>query len=480
MDYRAVALPVGRLMVLLSLFMLVPAVADLMVGNPDWIGFAVSALIVGCFGSVATLAFMEKDHRLGIRETLVLVNGAWLAFSLAGALPLYLSGLDLSLTDAVFEAASGLTTTGATVLTGLDHLPPGILLWRSLLQWVGGIGIVVLGIWLLPGLRVGGSQLFAIESSETSSKPYGRIEPFLIRLVLLYGGLTVTCMVLYRIAGMTGFQALNHALTTVSSGGFSTSDQSMGQFDSLPVFWIAIVFMLLSGFPFLFMIRVVEWRDFRDYEQVVFFVALAAVASLAAFVVLHLGATDTPFRELTLSVFHVVSIITTTGYAASDYLQWGAFATALFFLVTFLGGCSGSTSGGFKAFRMLVLIHLIRSLVSGMCRPHRIAEPYFAGKRLSPSVIEGVLIFALLYVVTFALFALFYAAAGLDVETALSASITALANVGPGVGPIIGPSGTFQSLPDVVKWLLAFQMILGRLEIVSGIIILTPDFWQER
>ncbi|GGE99241.1 TrkH family potassium uptake protein [Stappia taiwanensis] len=480
MDYRAVALPIGRLMILIAAFMLIPAGADLMVGNPDWVVFTVSALVVGCTGGVATAAFLRRGGGFNIRETLIFVNAAWLTFSLAGAMPLYLSGLDISATDALFEAASGLTTTGATVLTGLDHLPPGILLWRSLMQWIGGIGIVVLGIWLLPGLRVGGSQLFAIESSEMSAKPYGRFEPFMVRLLLLYFGLTLSCLLLYHFAGMTWFQAVNHALTTVSSGGFSTSDQSMGQFDSVAIQWIAIVFMVFSGLPFLFVIRAVEHRDFRENQQVLFFLGLAAVASVAAFTVLHLGATATPFRELTLSVFHVVSVMTTTGYAAADYLQWGSFATALFFLLTFVGGCSGSTSGGFKSFRILVLIHLIRAMVKGMLRPHRIAEPQFAGKPLSVGVREGVLIFGLLYAGTFAIFALIYAGFGLDLETALSASITALANVGPGVGAIIGPSGTFQSLPDPVKWMLTLQMILGRLEIISGIVILTPDFWTER
>jgi trk system potassium uptake protein TrkH len=440
----------------------------------------VSALVVGCTGGVATAAFLRGQSRFTVRETLIFVNAAWITFGIAGALPLWLSGLQISFIDALFEATSGLTTTGATVLSGLDSMPPGILLWRSLLQWIGGIGIVVLGIWLLPGLRVGGSQLFSIESSETNSKPYGRFEPFLIRLLLLYGTLTLSSTLLYYLAGMTAFQAINHAMSTVSTGGFSTSDSSMGQFNSLTIYWISSVFMLLSSLPFLFLIKLAERREVRDSRQVIFFLGLVAAFSIGAFIALHLHDRGDPFHHLTLSVFHVVSIITTTGYAAGDYLQWGNLAIALFFLLTFLGGCSGSTSGGFKAFRVLLLINFIRALLKGMLSPHRVVEARYDGKPVSPSIIEGVLVFGLLYAGTFAIFALFYAVAGLDVQTALSASITALANVGPGVGDIIGPAGTFQSLPDVVKLLLTFQMILGRLEILSGIILLTPDFWSER
>lgn len=483
MDLRAVALPIGRLMILIALFMLIPAGADLMSRNPDWVVFSVSALIVGCVGGVATAAFLRAKTRFNTRETLVFVNAAWITFGIAGALPLWLSGLDISFADAFFEAISGLTTTGATVLTGLDRMPPGILLWRSLLQWIGGIGIVVLGVWLLPGLRVGGSQLFAIESSETNSKPYGRFEPFLIRLLILYASLTIASTLLYYLAGMTFFQAVNHSMTTVSTGGFSTSDSSMGQFDSLTIYWISSVFMILSGLPFLFLIKLVEGRDLhdlRDPGQVLFFLALIAGFSIAAFVALHLHDASAPFRQLTLSVFHVISIITTTGYAAGDYLRWGNLAVALFFMLTFLGGCSGSTSGGFKAFRVLLLLNFIRALLKGMLRPHRVVEARYDGRPVSPVIVEGVLVFALLYTGTFAAFALGYAGFGLDLQTSLSASITALANVGPGVGDIIGPSGTFQSLPESVKVLLSVEMILGRLEILSGVILLTPDFWAER
>lgn len=477
MNYRAVALPIGRLLILIAVFMLIPASADLVAHNPDWIVFSVSALVLGCLGALTTAAFAGHAPGLRRRETFLFVNAAWATFCVAGALPLYSSGLGISFTDAFFEAASGLTTTGSTILSGLDHLPPGILLWRSLLQWIGGIGIIVVGIWLLPGLRVGGSHLFALESSENTTKPYGRIEPFLIRLLTLYGCLTLICTLLYLICGMSVFQAINHAMTTVSTGGYSTSDSSFGQFEGTSVYWVAIIFMLCSSIPFLFLIRSLEGKHSDDRQQILLFGVIIAIASFAIFLSQRWLQHDTPFHLFTISVFDVVSVITTTGYAAGDYLEWGTLVVAIFFLLTFLGGCSGSTSGGFKMFRVALLLSFIRVLLRRMMYPNRVLQPHYDGKPVNPSVIEGVLVFAVLYAGTFAVFGLAYTCFGLDLLTAFSGSITALANVGPGVGSIIGPSGTFESLPDGVKWLLAIQMILGRLEIIAGLVILTPDFW---
>lgn len=479
MDYRAIALPIGRLLILIAGFMLIPAAADLMADNPDWIVFLVSALMIACIGALTTAALAGREFKYRPRETLLFVNAAWLTFTIAGAIPLYGSGLHISFTDAFFEAASGLTTTGSTILTGLDYMPPGILLWRSLMQWIGGIGIVVIGIWLLPSLRVGGSQLFAVESSEKATKPYGRIEPFLARLLLLYGSLTAACTLLYMLCGMTAFQAINHAMTTVSTGGYSTSDLSFGQFNGIAVYWVSIIFMIASSVPFLVLIRLAEGKPVEDTWQIFFLLTIVAIASFAIFLVERLEQGNAPFRLFTQAVFHVVSVVTTTGYASTDYLQWGAFIVAVFFVLTFLGGCSGSTAGGFKMFRIAVLLSYIRTLLNRMVLPHRVVNTHYSGRPVNSSVIEGVLVFGILYAGTFALFAAIYSMFGLDLETALSASITALANVGPGVGDIIGPAGNFQSLPDGAKWLLSFQMILGRLEIIAGLILLSPDFWLE-
>ncbi|MFP1632325.1 TrkH family potassium uptake protein [Zhengella sp. ZM62] len=479
MDFRAVVLPIGRYLVIIAGTMLIPAFADLIAGNPDWKVFALSALCIGGAGAMVEAALSGPRTELRPKETFLLVNLAWFAFSAACAVPLWASGLAISYTDAFFEAASGLTTTGSTVLTGLDELPPGILLWRSLTQWIGGLGIVVIGIWLLPAMRIGGQQLFSIESSEKHVKPYGRVEHFVRRLLTLYGFLTIACASLYFMAGMTPFEAINHAFTTVSTGGFSTTDASMGGFDSLAINWIAIAFMALSSLPFLFLINLAEGRRKLELQQVTWFFALAALLTLVIFAVTRANSGQGDFTQFTHAAFNVVSVMSTTGYATQDYLLWGSFSLSFFFLVTFIGGCNGSTAGGFKIFRIIILLSFIRSRLRMAVRPNRISPAYFEGEIVRPSTIDSLLIFSILYAATAALFGLVYAAFGLDFETALSASVTALANVGPGIGPVIGPAGNFSTLPDMVKWLLSLEMILGRLEIIGGILILTPDFWRE-
>ncbi len=479
MNFRAIALPIGRLLLLISLLMIVPAIADVFAENPDWQVFLVSGLVLGTAGVLMTMAFNGENPPSNFREALIFVNAAWFAFSFAGAIPFFFSGLGIDFTDAFFETASGLTTTGSTILTGLDYMPPGILLWRALLQWIGGIGVVAIGIWLLPGLRVGGSQLFALESSENTTKPYGHVGPFVYRLLAFYAGLTLSCVALYQLCGMSFFDAVVHSMTTVSTGGFSTSDQSFGQFSGLSVYWVATVFMLASSFPFLFLIRSIERRQAGSDVQITLLLTIVTVASFGVFLLERHMVEDTPFHMFTLATFNVVSVITTTGYAANDYLQFGPAVVAIFFVLTFFGGCSGSTSGGFKMFRVAILTSYIQSLLRRLIRPHRVLEPKYQGRRVSNSVLEGILVFAVLYAGAFAAFSVIYMMLGLDLITALSASITALANVGPGVGDTIGPSGTFQSLPDLAKWFLAIEMILGRLEILAGILILTPDFWLE-
>ncbi|WP_428650653.1 TrkH family potassium uptake protein [Roseibium sp.] len=479
MNFRTIALPIGRLLLLISLLMIIPAIADVFAENPDWQVFLVSALVLGTAGVLMTMAFHGENPPENFREALIFVNAAWFAFSFAGSIPFFFSGLGINFTDAFFETASGLTTTGSTILTGLDHLPPGILLWRALLQWIGGIGVVAIGIWLLPGLRVGGSQLFSLESSESTTKPYGHVGPFVYRLLVLYAGLTLSCLALYQLCGMDFFDAVVHAMTTVSTGGFSTSDQSFGQFSGTSVYWVATVFMLSSSFPFLFLIRSIERRQAGSDAQILLLLIIVTIASFSVFLLERFIVLDTPFHMFTLATFNVVSVITTTGYAANDYLQFGPAVVAIFFVLTFFGGCSGSTSGGFKMFRVAILTSYVQSLLRRLIRPHRVLEPKFQGRRVSNSVLEGILVFAVLYAGAFAGFAIVYMMLGLDPITALSASITALANVGPGVGDTIGPSGTFQSLPDLAKWFLAIEMILGRLEILAGILILTPDFWLE-
>ena len=462
---------------LLGGLMLFPAVADFLAGNPDWQVFAVSAAAILFTGGLVYSAMRRLKTELELRQIFIFVPLVWFMACVIGAIPLFLSGLDLSLTDAFFESASGFTTTGSTVLTGLDHLPPGILLWRSMVQWIGGLGVVVMGLVLLPSMRSGGQQLFLLESSDRSEKPFAHARLFAERIAMVYLLLTLACAISYWMLGMSLFDAFNHAMTTVSTGGYSTSDGSMGSFGTTAILLTATVFMFLGGLPFIFLIRLAAGR-FEKEVQIGYFIAMIAGAALAVLVTLILAGEPASGKQIVHVLFNVVSIITTTGYASEDYLTWGPAAIAVFFFLTFVGGCSGSTSGGYKQFRFVIVRQVIADSLAKTFRPHQVSRLKYGDRILDSEVVTSVMIFSFLYGGTFIIFAIIYGVLGLDFETAISGSATAIANVGPGIGSIIGPAGNFSTLSDPIKWMLCFEMIVGRLEIMSVYVLLVPSFWK--
>ena len=462
---------------LLGGLMLFPAVADFLAGNPDWQVFAVSAAAILFTGGLVYSAMRKLKTELELRQIFIFVPLVWFMACVIGAIPLFLSGLDLSLTDAFFESASGFTTTGSTVLTGLDHLPPGILLWRSMVQWIGGLGVVVMGLVLLPSMRSGGQQLFLLESSDRSEKPFAHARLFAERIAMVYLLLTLACAISYWMLGMSLFDAFNHAMTTVSTGGYSTSDGSMGSFGTTAILLTATVFMFLGGLPFIFLIRLAAGR-FEKEVQIGYFIAMIAGAALAVLVTLILAGEPASGKQIVHVLFNVVSIITTTGYASEDYLTWGPAAIAVFFFLTFVGGCSGSTSGGYKQFRFVIVRQVIADSLAKTFRPHQVSRLKYGDRILDSEVVTSVMIFSFLYGGTFIIFAIIYGVLGLDFETAISGSATAIANVGPGIGSIIGPAGNFSTLSDPIKWMLCFEMIVGRLEIMSVYVLLVPSFWK--
>ena len=462
---------------LLGGLMLFPAVADFLAGNPDWQVFAVSAAAILFTGGLVYSAMRKLKAELELRQIFIFVPLVWFMACVIGAIPLFLSGLDLSLTDAFFESASGFTTTGSTVLTGLDHLPPGILLWRSMVQWIGGLGVVVMGLVLLPSMRSGGQQLFLLESSDRSEKPFAHARLFAERIAMVYLLLTLACAISYWMLGMSLFDAFNHAMTTVSTGGYSTSDGSMGSFGTTAILLTATVFMFLGGLPFIFLIRLAAGR-FEKEVQIGYFIAMIAGAALAVLVTLILAGEPASGKQIVHVLFNVVSIITTTGYASEDYLTWGPAAIAVFFFLTFVGGCSGSTSGGYKQFRFVIVRQVIADSLAKTFRPHQVSRLKYGDRILDSEVVTSVMIFSFLYGGTFIIFAIIYGVLGLDFETAISGSATAIANVGPGIGSIIGPAGNFSTLSDPIKWMLCFEMIVGRLEIMSVYVLLVPSFWK--
>ncbi|MEC9342596.1 MAG: TrkH family potassium uptake protein [Pseudomonadota bacterium] len=480
MRFQRIVPPLGLLLCLAGIGMLVPALVDLATANRDWQVFLVSAFFAGGTGAFLFLGFRNRTaERWSRRDGFVFVAASWLVLSVASALPFCFADVRLSLADAFFESVSGLTTTGATVIPGLDTLPPGILMWRSILQWTGGVGIVVLSVFLFPFLKLGGQQLFSLESSDTAEKSFARFEQYAVRILLLYLLLTVMCMSGYHALGMTFFDAVNHAMTTVSTGGFSTSDLSLAKFDSLPILWVATVFMFLGSMPFIVLLFMFSSRRRQFDIQIVWFVAIIAACVMLVMFAVSARGDAVSFATLTTVVFTVTSIITTTGYVFQDYGSWPLAALMGVFLITLLGGCSGSTSGGFKVFRLVILVAICRAAIARLLWPSAVQSTRYGARTVDEETTVAVVAFSLLYGLTFAAGAMILALSGQDALTSITASATAIANVGPGLGDKVGPVSNFAALPDFDKIVLAFEMLLGRLEIMSILPLLVPGFWRD-
>ena len=406
--------------------------------------------------------------------------GSWVALTAFGAIPFTLSSLHLSYTDAFFEAMSGITTTGATVINKLDKAPPGILLWRGELQWLGGLGVIVMAIAVLPILKVGGMQLFKIEAFDTSGKILPRATQISGALSAVYVALTIICAISYYLAGMSRFDAVVHAMTTIATGGMSNHDASLGHFDSLWIELICIFFMVLGSLPFLLYVRFLQGHPralFRD-AQVRGFFTIATMATLLAWQAQATGGHEPGWLELRDAGFAVVSVMTGTGYTTVDYSKWSVFAVTLFFIVTFIGGCSGSTSCGIKVFRFQIIFVALRNLARRMIYPNGIFPQRYNGNILSDSAVSSVMSFLFLFVLSFFAISAVLCFMGLDVLTAMSATATSMANVGPGLGDLIGPAGNFKVLSDPVKWVLSNAMLLGRLEVFTILVFILPSFWS--
>ncbi|WP_305800072.1 TrkH family potassium uptake protein [Skermanella sp. TT6] len=481
MDYRPVFFVLGILLSTLAISMLVPMLADLSVGHPDWQTFAISAAFTLFVGVSLLLTNRMPEFTLSIRQAFLLTTLSWVVTAAFAAVPLMLAEMGLSYTDAFFEAMSGITTTGATVIVGLDNAPPGILLWRALLQWMGGIGIIVLALSVLPMLQVGGMQLFRTESSEKSDKVLPRAAQLASWIGLIYLGFTALCAVGYRLAGMGWFDAFAHAMTTIATGGFSTADASVAFFDDPLVELVGITFMLAGALPFVLYLRALrgDLRPLLADRQVQWFAAVvtAAIAIMAAH--LWLERDYEPLAALRLASFNVVSVITGTGYATSDFGTWGPFAAGLMFFLMFVGGCAGSTSCGIKIFRFQVLYATADAQMRRLIQPHGVFIAYYNGKPIPEAVSVSVMSFFFLYALCFVVLSLSLQLLGLDYLTAMSGAATAISNVGPGLGPVIGPSGTFAPLPDAAKWVLSAGMLMGRLELFTVLVLLTPAFWRQ-
>lgn len=460
--------------------MLLPALVGIANNDRDWSVFLVCSLITTLVGTSLFAATRGTAQGLSTRQAMLMTVVSWLVLVFFASLPFVWTGVLPSYTDAFFEAMSGLTTTGATVIVGLDTTSAGILFWRSLLQWLGGLGIIVMAIAVLPMLQIGGMQLFRAEAFDTAEKILPRARQISSSITFVFIGITAVCAMFYAAAGMGLNDAVAHAMTTVATGGFSTRDASFAYFDSAAMEWIAVTFMIAGSLPFLLYVQALRGKPglILADNQVQTFLWFVFVASIVAWAMADGSGHHQGHDALRHAAFNVTSVVTGTGYTSTDYGLWGSHAVAFFFVIMFAGGCAGSTSCGIKIFRFIVLFEAIREHIYRVLYPHGIFRPKFNGRPIEPLVITSVMSFFFLFIAAFAALSLALILTGLDTTTALSGAGSALSNVGPGLGPTIGPVGNYSTLNDTAKWLLSAGMFLGRLELFTILVLFMPRFWR--
>ncbi|WP_136442659.1 TrkH family potassium uptake protein [Pacificoceanicola onchidii] len=479
-DIRPVAYVIGLLVACLGATMLLPMLVDIAEGRGHWTVFFESAAITMFIGGLTALACRNAiKEGLSIQQTFLLTVGVWAALPLFGALPLMLGATQSSFTDAYFEAMSGLTTTGSTVLSGLETLPKGILLWRGLLQWLGGIGIIVVAMVFLPELRVGGMQIFRSESFDTMGKILPRATQISSSISTIYVSLTLMCAGAYLLTGMDAFDASVHALTTIATGGFSNYDASFGTFSG-PAEYVASVFMVLAALPFVRYVQLVAGSHkplLRDTQIHVFLLIIAVLVAVTVAILLW-QFPQAPEKAIREALFNIISILSGTGYASTDYMQWGGFLIMLFFFVGLIGGCAGSTSCSVKIFRYQLLFASVKVQLKRIYSPNGVFTPRYEGRPVSDEVLSSVMSFFVFFVVSMGVLSVGLSLTGLDFITSISGAATAIANIGPGLGDEIGPAGNFAGLNDTAKWMLSFAMLTGRLEILAVFALFTVQFWR--
>ncbi|WP_412562343.1 TrkH family potassium uptake protein [Thalassobius sp. MITS945101] len=479
-DLRPVGYVIGLLVAVLGLTMIPPMLVDLAAGTDHWRSFATSAVLTVFIGGIVSLSCQDGNQEgLNIQQTFILTTGVWVALPIFAALPFYFGETQATPVDAFFEAMSGLTTTGATVFSGLDEMAKGLLLWRGILQWLGGIGIIVVAMVFLPELRVGGMQIFRSEGFDTMGKILPRATEIASQISVIYVGLTLACVVSYMVLGMGAFDATVHALTTISTGGFSTYDASFGAFSG-PAEYVAAVFMILAALPFVRYVQMLNGHEvalFRDRQVLGFMGTLAVVVVFASVVLIATDgqAAEQSFRQV---VFNVTSIMTGTGYASADYMGWGNLLIAMFFFIGLIGGCAGSTACSVKVFRYQILFASIKSQLLKTQSPNAMVPPRYEGRKIDDDVLNSVMSFFVFFFVTMGVLAVALGMTGLDFMTSISGAASALANIGPGLGDEIGPAGNFAGLNDAAKWLLSIAMLIGRLELLAVYAMLTVTFWR--
>ena len=477
-NYKTVFFTLGILQIILGIFMLIPIIVQFYYSEIDSSFFGAS-LITIIFGTLFFLSNLDHQKKLNLQQAFLLTSLSWLSIAIFGSLPFVFSSINFSFTNAFFESMSGITTTGSTIISNLESMPKGILLWRALLQWLGGIGIIVMAITLMPIMNVGGMQLFKISSNDASEKILPKSKEIALRLIYIYSILTLLCAISYKILGMNFFDSLTHSMTTIATGGFSNYNESIGFFNSFSIEISAMVFIILGSLPFIAYIKFLNGNKkifFSDIQIKTFIkVIFLSIVVLSVYLIFS----DTNELYLRSIFFNVISILTGTGYVNAQFDNWGSFPLIMFLVLMFIGGCAGSTTCGIKIFRIQILYSLISNQLKKIIFPKGIFVLKYDKNPVDNNFIASIISFIYLYLIIFFLITALLSLTGLDFITSISGAATSISNVGPGLGSIIGPNGNFSSLPDISKWILSIGMILGRLELFAILVLFLPSFWRN-
>ena len=477
-NYKTVFFTLGILQIILGIFMLVPIFVQFFFKEIDSSFFGASIITI-IFGTLFFLSNLDHDKKLNLQQAFLLTALSWLSIAIFGSLPLIFSEVNFSFTNAFFESMSGITTTGSTIIPNLEEMPKAILLWRAILQWLGGIGIIVMAITLMPIMNVGGMQLFKISNSDSSEKILPKSKEIALRLIYIYSGLTTLCAISYKILGMNTFDSITHSMTTIATGGFSNYNESIGFFNSFPIEISAMIFIILGSLPFIAYIKFLNGnrRIFFSDIQIRTFLKIILISILILSIYLFLDkSSELNFRTV---LFNVISILTGTGYVNAQFDNWGGFPLIIFIGLMFIGGCAGSTTCGIKIFRFQILYSFVLNQLKKIIYPKGIFVLKYNQSPVDDKFTASIISFIYMYLVIFFVITALLSLTGLDFITSISGAATSISNVGPGLGSTIGPNGNFSSLPDISKWILSFGMILGRLELFAILVLFLPSFWRN-
>ena len=479
-NYKTVFYTLGTLQIVLGVFMLIPVLIQLIYNELDS-GFISASLITIVFGVLFFISNLDHDKNIDLPQAFILTALSWISIAIFGSLPFIFSKLNLNFTDAFFESMSGITTTGSTILVDLDNTPKGILLWRAILQWLGGIGIILMAITLMPIMNIGGMQLFKISSNDNAEKILPKSKEISIRLIFIYSLLTFVCAIFYKLFGMNYFDSLTHSMTTIATGGFSNYNDSIGYFNNPLIELNAVIFIILGSIPFISYIKFLscDKKVFVNDAQINFFIKTIIISVIIIFIFLYSKNFETEILLLRQVLFNVVSILTGTGYVTTNYSEWGSFPLIFFLILMFIGGCAGSTACGLKIFRIHILYKFFVMQLKKYIYPRGVFVLKYGDNALNEKFISSIISFVFLYIIIFFIITALLSISGLDFITSVSGAATSISNVGPGLGGMIGPNGNFSLLPDFSKWILSIGMILGRLELFAIIVLFIPSFWRR-